>query len=663
MSCIQASLTLDLARDCARFTITFFGVISSSAPHIYHSALPLSPQTSIVHKMYKQYASPFFRVVQGIPVSWEPIVATAYLSDFKDVVVWSPCNKFIAVANHQSVEVVDSVTLSRLGIFQHSLDPTFQQLAFSPDSCCLALFAGKSIISWDLQTGGPLSAISSEKVSTSFPFSLTHSKDGKVVAVAHSGQHYNENGNVRFAIPISTYDLLSGTHMGACLVPEGQIVYPIWTHDEYLQCATINSGSIMIWQSAFTLKHPLVEVEALPIPDEITRGDSFLFLPTLSRLSFMLNDTIHIWDAKASKFLLKFDLTVPTQNVSLFRILYPPRGSFSPNGHFFAWVGIAGKVYVWRESPTGYLLHQQLLFPTYCSSPGPRLSPNGESIIMPHNSKIHQWHTRDQVPSPPSISIDLPVFVLSFSPNKKFVAFARWKGNIVTILDLQSGEPRWITDMGEKIGCLGMTRDTVIVICERTVITWNLSGGDYTVNTSINNRDGVQTTILNHPFPSFNPGMPIYMSTSPDLSHIVVARKYLLGGGYSLGVYDVSAGTCLAGIKTDSVLKPQFTEDGHEVWAGSKDSGEYCEIIGDSGSGTVQLKLQRTEDPSRVFFQESACGYEVTDGGRVLGPTGKRLLLLPHNWMSDEKNRTWGGQFLGLLHGELSEVVILEFLE
>ena len=663
MNCIQASLTLDLARDCARFTITFFSVISSSAPHIYHSALPLSPQTSIIHKMYKHHASPFFRVVQGLPVSWEPIVATAYLSDFKNEVVWSPCNKFIAVANHQSVEVIDSVTLSRLGIFQHSLNATLQQLAFSPDSCCLTLFASKSIISWDLQTGGPLSAISSEKVSTSYPFSLTYSKDGKVVAVVHSGQHYNENGNVRFAIPISTYNLLSGTCMGACLVPEGQIVYPIWTHGEYLQCATINSGSIMIWQSAFTITHPLVEVEAFPIPDEIARGDSFLFLPTLSRLSFMLNETIHIWDAKASKFLLKFDLSIPPQTTPLFRTLFPPRGSFSSDGHFFAWVGIAGKVYVWRESPTGYVLHQQLQFPTYSSSPGQRLSPNGESIIMPHNLKIHQWHTRDQVSSPPSISIDLPNFVFSFSPNKRFAAFTRWKGNMVTILDLQSGEPRWITNMGVEIGCLGMTGDNVIVICQREVTIWSLSGGDYTVNTSINNRDRVQTTILDHPFPSYGPKMPIYMSTSPDLTHIIVARICSLRKGCSLEVYDVSAGTCLAGIKADNVLRPQFTQDGHEVWAGSKHSGEYCEIIEDNGSGTIQLKLQKTEDPSRVFFQESACGYEVTDGGWVLGPTGKRLLLLPHNWMSEEKNRTWGGQFLGLLHGELSEVVILEFFE
>src|ERR1700753_3996451 len=89
--CIQASPTLNLARDYLRFVITFFEIINTSAPHIYHSALPLSPRTSATHEIYKNHASPLARVVQGIPDSWERVVATATFDDDLYDAIWSPC--------------------------------------------------------------------------------------------------------------------------------------------------------------------------------------------------------------------------------------------------------------------------------------------------------------------------------------------------------------------------------------------------------------------------------------------------------------------------------------------------------------------------------------------------------------------------------------------
>ncbi|KAF9644482.1 hypothetical protein BDM02DRAFT_3150283, partial [Thelephora ganbajun] len=53
---LEAPPTVELANDCFRFVTGFFEVIEESAPHIYHSALPLSPQTSIVRKLYGPHA-------------------------------------------------------------------------------------------------------------------------------------------------------------------------------------------------------------------------------------------------------------------------------------------------------------------------------------------------------------------------------------------------------------------------------------------------------------------------------------------------------------------------------------------------------------------------------------------------------------------------------
>ena len=275
---------------------------------------------------------------------------------------------------------------------------------------------------------------------------------------------------------------------------------------------------------------------------------------------------------------------------------------------------------------------------------------------MPLNGKIHRWHARDQDLSLSSVSTgdhNCSQFILGFSLDENFAAFARRRGNTVTIIDLKSGELKWNVDMGVEIDCLGVTGGTVIVIGEDSIVTWNLPSGGHTFNASIN--DIIRTAIL-----SPHPGRPAYMLVSPDLSCIVVTR----GRPYSLEVDDVSTGSCLARTETDRLLIPWFTRDGREVWVSqagiySKEL-EQCEVIEDSESGTVELKLQSIP---HQFFQKSSYGYTVTEDSWVLSPSQKRLLWLPHRWRVSEGSRTWDGRFLGLVHGDLSEVVVLEFLK
>ena len=658
---IQASLTLNLVEDYVRFVIAFFEIINTSAPHIYHSALPLSPRTSIIHEMYKKHASPLVRVVQGMLDSWERVVATAHFGGFLFNAVWSPCNRFIAVTKARSVELVDVVTLDLLRVFETGDATHKQQLGFSPDSHFLTLCTGEKFVSWDLRTGGPPGTTPSRLNDRyTAPISFTHSKDGKVVAVAYKSKiNYHPLFDGEYDTFIITYDLLSRERLGSCGVTEGRMIYPIWTHDGYLRLATINPESIRIWQSSFTLEHPPVEVMSLPVPDGITDADQFLFLPSLSRLAFALGDTIQVWDLKSLKLLLKSAL-----NPNLYDT---PSGSFSSDGRFFAHTNTAGEVCVWKESPAGYLLHQRLPFFTSTSSPGPQLSPNGKSIIVPLIAKIHRWHTRDQDLPLPSVSnkdSGHRAFTVGFSTDKMFAAFGRQKENVVTIIDLKSGESKWITNVGVEIDCLGMARSTVVLVGGEKIVTWNLPGGDSAFNTSIN--DSVRTTVLHHSSKPHNLGTPIHMLISPDLSHIIVARclPQLLFGN-SLEVYDVSTGLCLARTMTWNATRPLFTQDRREVWFGADSSGEWrqCEIIEDSESGAIELKLQPARTPQSEGFRESYSGYEVTDNGWVLSPSQKRLLWLPHRWRSYGENRAWDGRFLGLLHSELSEVVVLECLE
>ena len=602
--------------------------------------------------------------MRGLPSSWDPTAATLYSRTYPYNAIWSPCNRVIAIVDSKSVGIFDAATLSRLDTFTipfQRLNEEHRRPSFSPDGHCLSLIGIGGLISWDLQTGGPLGAILSglerEAHSDLTAFSSTYSEDGKVVAAAYSAPHLYPINNVgdRFNTFIRTYDL-SGTEPGPRCAPRGQIIAPIWTHEKYIRFVTINPGSVAVSEVEFTLKDPPVGVESLPIADKIVDGQRFLFLPSLSRLAFSLNGTIQVWDAKAAKLLLQSELLFFNNYA-----IYFPIGSFSSDGRFFTSLDDSGVVHVWKESLAGYVLHQKLPF-TPVLTIQPRLSPSGESIFMSPNQRVfHLWHTRDQIPSLPSASHNIFLnFTLVFSPDERFAAFARREENMVTVFNSLTGDSQLTIETDTRIACLGMTGTALIVVGEEKIVTWDLPGGNCAFNASIN--DSIRTTTLHR-----NQYMdtPRRGSISPDFSRVAV-----LSGQDSqmyLQIYDISTGRCLTSTTLKWPYWVGFTLDGREVWTAS--SGDLNEkkgwkIVEDSGSGPIRLEPRDgIVCPSGVFPWESRRGYEVTGDGWVLSATQKRLLWLPHRWRSDVRKTAWSGRFLGLLQGELPDIVILEFPE
>ena len=621
----------------------------------------------MVHKMYKQYACPLVRVVHGLQASWDPIVAAVYVEDLCSDVVWSPCNRFIAVAKSEVVEIRDAITLNLLNNFESPCSTS--ALSLSPDGRFLTKSCFGTTITWNLQTG--------VSVMTTLPYILnatywgsppTYSMDGKMLA-----------GECRISdsqdTSITTHDL-STTRTHSYCVSEGHLVSPLWTHGEFLRFATVKSGYITVWQVEFTFAHPPEAVESLPTPDEVIErkaSTEYLFLPTTSRLAITLKDTLLVWDARDSKYLLKFS---DSHSFGM---------SFSSDGHFFACAlkreGDTG-IYIWRESPGGYILHRKLSFgcnPYGC--PQPLLSPNGESIILTRNSIIHLLHTEDpSLSSHSALAMDRLAFVSNFSPNEALAAFTRNRENVVTILDLQSGNPRLEIDTGMEVVCLGVTGGTVVVTDGDKIGTWELD----TRNTRATIHDSVRITTFD--IPTYHLGN-LFHSISSNLSRIITLA--VSSAGTLLTIYDVSTGRYLSDSRSaQGVLKPLstpcarfkatdingrvgawtawFTPDGREIWGAShSDSPERrWEVIEDGESGSTELQpLGWTACPPGILPWQSSCGYEVTHDGWVLGPTQKRLLWLPHRWRSAERDRKWGGRFLGLFHCGLPDVVIFEFFD
>ena len=299
-------------------------------------------------------------------------------------------------------------------------------------------------------------------------------------------------------------------------------------------------GYLTIWEVDFNFTLPPKVVESLPTPDETAGPEvfrSYLFHPTLSRLAIAFQDTLLVWDAQGSKLLLKISDQLPSQM------------SFSSDGLFFACLlrrdGQLG--YVWKESPSGYILHQRLVFTT---SPwhlgGLSLSPDRASGIAHLGQEIHLWHTKDPIHS--SHPIPAPEeFVLGFSPCKTLAAFARESENTTTVLNLQSGNPQLVIDTGIEVRCLGVTRSTIVVAGEEKVVTWNVVAED--TRAGIN--DSVRITTYDFPPASFFDQPFLEMSASPDLSCIVAMGKSADGLSTGMEIYNTSTGRCTASAAFD----------------------------------------------------------------------------------------------------------------
>jgi len=453
------------------------------------------------------------------------------------------------------------------------------------------------------------------------------------------------------AIHISIYNLLSGTHTRFHHAPEGKLVAPIWTHGECLRLVTVKPGSVTVWEVGFTSTHMPTEIESLPTPGDISDLESPLFLPNLSRLAFIHRGKVLIWDARDSKLLLDY-----------LSCGWDADMSFSSDGRFFVCRSgtINRDIRLWKESPAGYTLHRQLV-----SGIGPcirqLLSPDGESIIGTRPYETQLWRTTDPISSLSSVPTPTTGggnFILEFSPDGSLAATARRRDNTVTVLDINSGNPRLIIDTGMDVYGLRVTRNSVIVVGDGMIITWNLPAGDHVLDARATVDDSARTI-------TFNGSAPRYIfsqsaTISSDLSYVVTIR----GDRTGLDVYDMSTGNHLAGTNAKVEALSQITSDGCEAWSLEGWPYKGWKIIKDENSDVIELEpLPENAAPSGRHIYRSPHGHGIADDGWIFDSRGKLLMWLPQRWRERRWPLRWDGRFLGLSDDGLPEPVIIELYE
>jgi len=158
---IEGGPLFDLTTDCLRFALHFFRPIQMSAQHIYHTALPLSPEASVLrlrffdnHSSWEAHLTTWQASSSSIPTTWGPILRTIKTDSGIFTRVSVAGHRITAVCQDNTVNVYDAVT----GVLRLSLNPPQQvtKVEGSPDGSII-FFAHRQaceITVWDTQTGG-----------------------------------------------------------------------------------------------------------------------------------------------------------------------------------------------------------------------------------------------------------------------------------------------------------------------------------------------------------------------------------------------------------------------------------------------------------------------------------------------------------------------------
>jgi len=262
---------------------------------------------------------------------------------------------------------------------------------------------------------------------------------------------------------------------------------------------------------------------------------------------------------------------------------------------------------------------------------------------------------------------------------------------MVTVLDLKSGNPPLVIDMGVEIWNLRVTGKAIIVVGDGKIITRNLPIGDRVLDARATIDDSVPIITLDRPTQlPLREGWFNSAAISPNLKYTAITRwravegeygydedsedynriwddededeKYLEGDG--LDIYSMSTGNHIVGTTTAPDTRgprPLISPDGY-IW---HSAGDGYKITKDETSNEIGLEpLPEGTSPLGGHPWISSHGHRVTDDGWIFSSREERLMWLPHHWRQDAReDRVWAGRFLGLLNRELPEPIIIDLGE
>jgi hypothetical protein len=466
---------LNTARDYFCFVVEFFEPINASATHIYHSALELSPLSSIVRRLYyHQQHTPSPRVLAGTWDSWDQrtAVSCTYEEDGYGSYTWSPCGQFIvthAGGNYRPgiVEIRDGVTLQLVSTLTPPDDWLFGGLSYSPDGSSLASLGYFSLTIWDIQTGGLTKKIEHNSTKEFLHPSPVWSLDGGTIGII-----FRDEGSE--TCTVYTCDITSGTTLFSTTLQSRDNPH-LWAHNTSFYLMTTGWDGRALTIDIFEVGSTHTKIESSQINLWETTGWTSSsqedpphkiesFSPTTYHISVDGGCSFAILDVRSSECLLKQKGQFES-------------GCFSPDGSLYAahwshqnsihiWKYISGHYTPWRELPLQKPDPDNLYL--LCFSPI-------LSSILGCSQDTHTlwvWQLDNSLPTTPSND---PILLVTLHCCATYMATSYEENSTVTITNLLSQTPCHFIDTGMEIMALTLTGNILLVMGSTTTAAWKLT--------------------------------------------------------------------------------------------------------------------------------------------------------------------------------------------
>ena len=523
---------LDTTRDFFQFVIEFFEPINASATHIYHSALALSPPSSIVQRLYyHQHHTPLPSVVVGSWDSWDQGIAiegTGGEGSY-DSYTWSPCGQFVAThakevdQGLQIVEIRDGLTLELLSTLTAPDDhpiPTYFRNTYSLAPVHHTLYSTLATPDPSLgdgSTGSPGGHSIPPLPSTSLPTPTipntyliggpTYSPDGCFLAsvsctsliiwdiqtggVSKEIKHsigidvslvWSLDGGTIGTIfydkssgiwTVNTCDIASGTTPSSITLQSTDKPY-LWAHNTSFHVMATGRDGQTLTINIFVVGSVLTKLESFQInlwtPTRWLRSSHQS--PSYKIKSFSPT-TCHISIDMGHSFVI---LDVQSSECLLMQDGQFSSGCFSADGSLFtAYWDRDNHIHIWKRSPAHYTFWRKfpLQEPYHHTSPL-HFSPTMLSILggFPDTNTLQVWRLDGPLPITPSNS---PMLFAAPHCCATYVATCHKGKSIVTTINLLPQTHPHFIDTDMEIEMLALTGNVLLVVDSAAIVAWRLT--------------------------------------------------------------------------------------------------------------------------------------------------------------------------------------------
>ncbi|KIM28344.1 hypothetical protein M408DRAFT_140192 [Serendipita vermifera MAFF 305830] len=305
---------VNVAKEALRFVLAFFAPISTSAPHIYLSALPFTPSESTLWKATCKSFPKLTRVCEGQTTKW-PRFANLWMGHTGEVtcIAYSPDGlNVVSCSEDRTIRIWDATTGAQVGgpLKGHALYVT--SVAYSPDGRKIVSCSGdRTIRIWDAASGAPVGT-------------LLGGHSSVVTSVAYSPDCHNiVTGSEDCTIRI--WDVTTGKPVGEPLTGHTSYVTSVaYSPDGHNIVSSSYDQTIRIWVAATGA--PVGE----PLKGHVQLIGSIAYSPDGQNIvSGSADKTIRIWDT-ATGAQVGEPLTGHTNGVR--SVAYSPDGQYIISG-------------------------------------------------------------------------------------------------------------------------------------------------------------------------------------------------------------------------------------------------------------------------------------------------------------------------------------------